>query len=368
MARNIPVRGRERPLRRDRGLRLPVALHAERLAHQVHEAVGLDHPRPARGGILLRRVLQHDLRRIRKRRTPDRHVRPGLLGRQLRPAALPARGIPQPLDYGVVRALRRPLRGRHRLQRHQRIFLLERIRRPLQLHRRRLSGLHQRGGGQHHGILSGRPDDARHRRRHAAYHVVPLPPRPRTGRIPQRMAVESRRRPGLRRGAVRGDRPAELQHPLSGQRKRLRQRTASQRALQVLRRLRQELPRLRTILHHASRSRGRSLRPRRLRQYGRQPACGKRRGGVGNPPQHRARHHREHERLVHGAFRQHGVDHAGPRLALPAGHGLRPRIRHGQPHGARTGGRDAVAPALPRAEHHQTPEQRRNVLHGSPAA
>ena len=53
--------------------------------------------------------------------------------------------------------------------------------------------------------------------------------------------------------------------------------------------------------------RGRSLRPRRLRQYGRQPACGKRRrAGVGNPPQHRARHHREHERLVHGAFRQHG--------------------------------------------------------------
>lgn len=91
-------------------------------------------------------------------------------------------------------------------------------------------------------------------------------------------------------------------------------------------------------------------------------------GGVGNPPQHRARHHREHERLVHGAFRQHGVDHAGPRLALPAGHGLRPRLRHGQPHGARTGGRDAVAPALPRAEHHQTPEQCRNALHGSPAA
>ena len=63
------------------------------------------------------------------------------------------------------------------------------------------------------------------------------------------------------------------------------------------------------------------------------------------------------------------VDHAGPRLALPAGHGLRPRLRHGQPHGARTGGRDAVAAALPRAEHHQTsPNNAGHALHGSPAA
>ena len=328
----------------------------------------MDHPRAAHGGILLRRVFQHDLRRIRKRRAPDRHVRPGILGRQFRPAAFPARRIPQPVDHRVVRALRRPLRGHHRLQRHQRILFLERIRRPLQLHRRRLPGLHQRGGGQHHGVLPRRPDDTRHHRRHAAHHVVPLPPRSRPHRRAQRMAVESGRRPGLHRGAAGGGRPAEFQHPLPGQRKRLRQRTAGQRALQVLRRLRQKLPRLRTILHHTPRSRCRSLRPRSVRQHGRQPPHRTVRGGSGDSPQHRARHHREHERLVHGALRQHGVDHAGPRLALPAGNGLRPRLRHGQPHGARTGGRDAVASALSRAEHHQTPEQRRNALHGSPAA
>ena len=301
MVRSLPAGRRERFLRRDGGIHFPLALHVERFAHQVQKAVGLHPPRPARGGVLLRGVLQHDLRRIRKRRAANRPLCAGLLGRQLRTAALPAR-IPQPLDHGVVRPLHRRLRGRHHLQRHQRIFLLERIRRPLQLHRRRLPGLHQRGGGQHHGVLPRHSDDAGHRRRDAARDVVLLPQRTRADRMPERLEVESRNRTGLRRGAVRRDRAAELQHPFPGQRQRLRQRIAGQRTLQVLRRLRQEHARLRTVLPHASRSRGRSLRARGLPKHGRQPARRARRRG-GDPPQHRADHHGEHERLVHGAVR-----------------------------------------------------------------
>ncbi len=77
-------------------------------------------------------------------------------------------------------------------------------------------------------------------------------------------------RPTSRRCSPRS--AAELQHPLPGQRQRLRQRIAGQRTLQVLRRLRQEHARLRTVLPHASRSRGRSLRARGLPKHGRQPA------------------------------------------------------------------------------------------------
>ena len=159
MVRSLPAGRRERFLRRDGRILFPLALHVERFAHQVQKTVGLHPPRPARGGVLLRGVLQHDLRRIRKRRPANRTLCTGLLGREFRPAALPAR-VPQPLDHGVVRPLHRRLRRRHHLQRHQRIFLLERIRRPLQLHRRRLPGLHQRGRGQHHGVLPRRADDA----------------------------------------------------------------------------------------------------------------------------------------------------------------------------------------------------------------
>ena len=271
MAAGFPAGRRERPLRRDDRIRVPMALLDERLRNQVRQTVGLHHPRNSRCGILLRDLLQHDLRRIRQRRAANRLRRFGLLGRHVRPASL-FQGFPQLLDHGMVRAHHHALRGRHPLQRTQRIFLLERIRRTLQLHCGRLPRLHQRGGRQHHGVLPHRADGAGNRARDARGHVVSLPARHRARRQPHGLEVEGRGRSRLPRRAGGRRRAAPLQHPFPGQPERLRERTAGERALQVLRRLRQEQPRLRTVLPHAPRSRGRTLRARGVRQYGREPA------------------------------------------------------------------------------------------------
>ena len=214
MVRNLPPGRRERPLRRDRGIRLPVALHDEHLADEIHPSVGIYHAGRTHRSILLRGVLQYDLRRIRQRRAPNRNGRTGLLGRLVRPAALPARN-PEPLDNGMVRADRRPLRGTHDIQRRERVLLLERVRRTLQLHRRGLPGLYERGGGQHHGVLPHRADGAGNRARDARGHVVSLPARHRARRQPHGLEVEGRGRSRLPRRAGGRRRAAPLQHPFT---------------------------------------------------------------------------------------------------------------------------------------------------------
>ena len=366
MAAGFPAGRRERPLRRDDRIRVPMALLDERLRNQVRQTVGLHHPRNSRCGILLRDLLQHDLRRIRQRRAANRLRRFGLLGRHVRPASL-FQGFPQLLDHGMVRAHHHALRGRHPLQRTQRIFLLERIRRTLQLHCGRLPRLHQRGGRQHHGVLPHRADDAGADPRDAGRDMVSLPPRSGPRRPAERLALESGRRTGVHRRRAPRRLAAELQHPVSGQPERLCKRAAGQRTLQILRRIRQERTQLQAILHHRTRRAGRSLRPWDLRQHGRQPARRTLRR-TRNPPQYRADYDREHECFVHGAFRQHEPSDARTRLALQAGTRLRPRIRDRQPHGARTGSRNPLAAALPRPEHHQAAEQCRHALHGCAAA
>ena len=304
-----------------------MALHDERLGDEIPQTVELHHPRNTRRGILLRDLLQHDIRRIRQRRTAGSLGHPRLLGRDVRPTAL-LPGIPQLLDDGMVRTDHHALRGGYRLQRDQRIFLLERIRSPLQLHRRGLPGLYQRGRGQHHGILPRTADVARDNRSDAAHHLVPFPPRPGAGRPADRMALEGCRRAGLYRSHATGGLAAAFQYPVPGQRQRLRERIASQRTLQVLRRVRQERTRLRTVLHHRARSQGRGVRTRCVRQHGRQPACRPQRGAR-DTAQHRTDNDREHERLVHGAFRQHQAADARARLALRPEPGVRPRLCHG---------------------------------------
>lgn len=83
-----------------------------------------------------------------------------------------------------------------------------------------------------------------------------------------------------------------------------------------------------TVLHHRARSQGRGVRTRCVRQHGRQPACRPQRGAR-DTAQHRTDNDREHERLVHGSFRQHQAADARARLALRPEPGVRPRLCHG---------------------------------------
>lgn len=140
MARHLPGGRPQRPLRRDDRLLPAVALSHHRLRTQIPASVGLDRLRGARSGPLLPALLQHPLPRIRQRRRARRPGNPRFLASELRPAALRSAAA-APLDPDLVFPPHDPLRGGDPLQRHQRIPLLERIRRPLQLHRRRLPRL-----------------------------------------------------------------------------------------------------------------------------------------------------------------------------------------------------------------------------------
>ena len=261
---------------------------------------------------------------------------------------------------------RRPdgtLHGRHYPERRFRMVFLERIRRTVQLHRRRLPGLYQRSGRQHHGVLSGRSALRRRAAADRRMHLAAV----QTGDPPCRgvrhLAMESGRIARLP-AAHPGLLPAPaVQHPIPAKRQHLCQRAASHRSLQVLRRIYEERTQLSAVLPDPTAERGRSQRTRDLREYRRQPAPHSRQPGYA-VPQHRADHHREHERLVHAAFRLSGRDHAPPGLALQNGNRFRTVFRHRQPHGAGTRSRYPLAAALPRTEHHQTSPQRQHALHG----
>ena len=137
-----------------------------------------------------------------------------------------------------------------------------------------------------------------------------------------------------------------VQHPIPAKRQHLCQRAASHRSLQVLRRIYEERTQLSAVLPDPTAERGRSQRTRDLREYRRQPAPHSRQPGYA-APQHRADHHREHERLVHAAFRLSGRDHAPPGLSLQNGDRFRTVFRHRQPHGAGTRSRYPLAPPCP---------------------
>ena len=230
MGRRLRTGRPERPLRPDARLCLPVALPAHALEAEIRPPDGIRPARRIDGGVLLRRLLQHDLRRIRQRSAARRHDRAGLLGRQLRPAALRAAAATAVVE-GMAGRAARDLRRRDPLQRRQRILFLERIRRALQLHRRGLSGLHERGGGQHHGVLPDRPAGDADRRADRRRHVVALPPRHPRRRGVQNRQVETRRLADLSGHGGRRPVDAALQHAVPDERQRILQRIAGQRTL-----------------------------------------------------------------------------------------------------------------------------------------
>ena len=153
MAENLPVGRRERLVRPYDRIRRTVALRLEYRPGQIRPAAGLHPLRHPFGRMDLRHVLQYDLRRIRQRGTPDRLDPLRLLGREFR-----TQTVPSPNTSGMETYLARrsdgTLHGRHYPERRFRMVFLERIRRTVQLHRRRLPGLYQRSGRQHHGVLS----------------------------------------------------------------------------------------------------------------------------------------------------------------------------------------------------------------------
>ena len=326
MAENLPVGRRERLVRPYDRIRRTVALRLEYRPGQIRPAAGLHPLRHPFGRMDLRHVLQYDLRRIRQRGTPDRLDPLRLLGREFR-----TQTVPSPNTSGMETYLARrsdgTLHGRHYPERRFRMVFLERIRRTVQLHRRRLPGLYQRSGRQHHGVLSGRSALRRRAAADRRMHLAAV----QTGDPPCRgvrhLAMESGRIARLP-AAHPGLLPAPaVQHPIPAKRQHLCQRAASHRSLQVLRRIYEERTQLSAVLPDPTAERGRSQRTRDLRECRRQSAPHSRQPGYA-APQHRADHHREHERLVHAAFRLSGRDHAPPGLSLQNGDRVRTVFRH----------------------------------------
>lgn len=154
---------------------------------------------------------------------PDRLDPLRLLGREFR-----TQTVPSPNTSGMETYLARrsdgTLHGRHYPERRFRMVFLERIRRTVQLHRRRLPGLYQRSGRQHHGVLSGRSALRRRaaadRRMHLAAVQTGDPPCRRV----RHLAMESGRIARLP-AAHPGLLPAPaVQHPIPAKRQHLCQR------------------------------------------------------------------------------------------------------------------------------------------------
>lgn len=194
-----------------------------------------------------------------------------LLGREFRTQTVPSPNT-SGMEPHLARRLDGTLHGRHYPERRFRMVFLERIRRTVQLHRRRLPGLYQRSGRQHHGVLSGRSALRRRaaadRRMHLAAVQTGDPPCRRV----RHLAMESGRIARLP-AAHPGLLPAPaVQHPIPAKRQHLCQRAASHRSLQVLRRIYEERTQLSAVLPDPTAERGRSQRTRDLREYRRQPA------------------------------------------------------------------------------------------------
>ncbi len=228
---DIPAGSTQRLVRHNHSLHIRLAVHASGHRGQVPPASRLHHLRPSGRTVLLHDIRTQHPARVRQRRASCRVDPYRTAGRSVRRQALFQARAPAD-DPLRLRAAAVDIRVRHSLQRHQRIYLLGRVRRALQLHCRRLPDLHQRGHRQHHGVVSDNTARRHHARHYGSRDMGAVPPRYTSNRpYGGGLALEGRHLARLPCRSRRSLRPACLQHALAADAQRLSQRVAGQRSV-----------------------------------------------------------------------------------------------------------------------------------------